>query len=136
MGRRGPKSIYELAAIPANRTATAHDQPATVDKLTPPPDHLQPATKAWWTAVIAHFDLQPHQLRTLQAAAESWDRKEQAREALTVHGLVYTDGKGMVRARPEVAIERDGRVAYLRSLRELNLEVEPPNKFSLRKPWE
>ena len=32
----------------------------------------------------------------------------------------------MIRARPEVQIERDSRIAYLRAIRELDLDVEPP----------
>lgn len=51
-----------------------------------------------------------------------------AREALAKHGLTYTDEKSMIRARPEVAIERDARISYLRSLRELNLETDPPGR--------
>jgi hypothetical protein len=50
---------------------------------------------------------------------EALDRTEQARLALLEHGLVYTEGKGLVRSRPEFAIERDSRFAYLRAMREL-----------------
>jgi hypothetical protein len=64
----------------------------------------------------------------IQAAAESWDRNQQAREALTKHGLTYEDSKGMIRARPEVAIEHDARTSYLCALRELDLQVEPPTR--------
>jgi phage terminase small subunit len=90
----------------------------------PPPDHLTPSTREWWAAIAP--TLEPHQLRTLTAAAESWDRKEQARQALAEHGLSYIDGKGMVRSRPEASIERDNRAAFLRCLHELKLDVEPP----------
>jgi hypothetical protein len=70
----------------------------------------------------------------LQVCAESWNRKEQARLALAQFGLTYLDAKGMVRARPEIMIERDSRIAFLRAMRELDLEKAPPPK--LRKPWE
>lgn len=51
-----------------------------------------------------------------------------AREAISEHGMSYTDGKGMVRARPEVAICRDARTQFLRSLRELGLnDTEDPD---------
>jgi hypothetical protein len=70
-------------------------------------------------------------LCTLQCAAESWDRKEQAREALIEHGLSYPDAKAMLGARPEVAIERDAWAAYLRAMKELALgHVVPPTR-----PW-
>ena len=35
----------------------------------------------------------------------------------------------MVRARPEIAIERDSRIGFLRGLRELDLQVEPPSPY-------
>jgi phage terminase small subunit len=94
----------------------------------PPPNHLQPETAAWWRDVVAEFAFEQHQYRTLQCGAEAFDRKEQARQILAREGLSYTDDKGMIRARPEVAIERDSRNAYLRAMRELNLEhVKPPS---------
>ncbi|TIT81778.1 MAG: P27 family phage terminase small subunit [Mesorhizobium sp.] len=62
------------------------------------------------------------------AAAESWDRKEQARQAIRVHGLSFEDARGNVKARPEVAIERDARVAFLRAMRELDLDAEGPKE--------
>jgi hypothetical protein len=62
----------------------------------------------------------------LTASAEAWDRKEAARLALAEYGLSYTDSKFMVRARPEVAIERDARAAFMRGLQQLKLDVAPP----------
>jgi len=132
MGKRGPKSFAELTTIRAVRSTTRSKPSAD---LPPPPDHLQPATKTWWNAVLEDHELEPHQMRTLQAAAESWDRNQQAREALAQHGLTYTDDKGMIRARPEVAIERDARTSYLRALRELKLDVEPPAANRQQPPW-
>ena len=47
-----------------------------------PPKHLQPATKAWFSSVLAEYSLEPHHVRLLTLAAESWDRCCEAREAL------------------------------------------------------
>lgn len=131
MGDRGPKSFNELDAIARKRVSRSRDRVVTAVN---PPDHLSAETRAWWKQITADFNFEPHQYRTLQAACESWDRKEQARLALLRHGLTYEDAKGMVRARPEIMIERDNRIAYLRALRELDLEKAPPPE--LRKPWE
>src|SRR5437762_586076 len=90
------------------------------------PKHLRSSTRAWFKHVSANFELESHHFRLLQLAAESWDRAEQAREALATHGLVYTDRFGSPRARPEVGIERDCRISFARLLRELDLDVEPP----------
>ncbi len=118
-----------------HRRAIYHDRLENPRDLPPPPTHLQPATKAWWTQILSDWPIGQHELQTLQAAGESWDRCQQAREALAKHGLTYVDCKGMVRARPEVAIERDSRISYLRCMRELDFEnVEPPMTGHL--PWE
>ena len=101
-----------------------------------PPDHLSAASKRWWLEVVEGFALEPHHLRLLELAASAWDRCEQAREALATHGAVYTDKLGQPKARPEVAIERDSRIAFARLLRELGLESAPadaPRPPSLRR---
>lgn len=127
MAKRGRKSATELITLAtvrprlgADREPPAHDVPA-------PPDHLSPATKAWWNKVLQDYEVQDHALRTLQAIAEAWDRKEVARKALAKHGLSYTDDRGIVRPRPEVQIERNAMTTYFRGLREINLKVEPPH---------
>ena len=52
------------------------------------PEHLRPATAAWFDSVVVEFALEAHHYRLLQLAAESWDRGQQAREALEANGLV------------------------------------------------
>ena len=92
-----------------------------------PPKYLAAATKKWWKSVTSRWVLEEHHLRLLTGAATAWDRMEQARALLATHGLTYEDAK-LKRpvARPEVAIERDSRLAFARLLRELDLDVEPP----------
>ena len=74
--------------------------------------------------VLAEYELQPHHVRLLSLAAEAWDRAQQARTALAEHGTTYLDRFGTPRARPEVAIERDSRLAFARILREVDLDGE------------
>jgi phage terminase small subunit len=90
-----------------------------------PPSHLRQPTREWWSSVVGDFDLDPHHVRLLTLAAEAWDRGQEAREALDSHGTTYTDRFGQPRARPEVAIERDSRLAFPRVLRELDLDGLP-----------
>ena len=92
------------------------------------PEHLAPATRRWWAAVLHDYELEAHHVRLLTLAAEAWDRAVAAREALEAHGLTYTDRFGAPKARPEVAIERDSRIAFARLLRELDLDCEPPSE--------
>ena len=93
-----------------------------------PPPHLAPATRRWWVQVRAGWDLEEHHLKLLTLAGEAWDRAGQAREALQKHGLIFVDRFGQPRSRPEVAIERDARLAYARMLRELDLDAAPPQE--------
>lgn len=92
------------------------------------PRHLRKSTAAWWLEVTTDYELEPHHVRLLTLAAESWDRCLQAREAIAKHGLIFVDRFGQPRSRPEVAIERDNRVQFARLLRELQLDVHEPDE--------
>jgi phage terminase small subunit len=93
------------------------------------PRHLSAASRRWYCQVAAEFVLESHHLKVLQAAAESWDRMEQARKEIAVRGLLIDDRFGVPRANPAVNIERDSRTAFLRAVRELDLELEPPKEL-------
>jgi hypothetical protein len=75
---------------------------------------------------VQDFELEPHHVKLLTLAAESWDRCQQARQVLARKGLTYLDRFKQPSARPEVGIERDSRTAFARLLRELDLDTEPP----------
>jgi phage terminase small subunit len=96
------------------------------NELPKPPSHLTPASKSWWQVVVENFELEPHHLKLLQAAAESWDRLQSARAVLDKEGISYLDRFGAPRARPEVAVERDAKIAFARLVRELRLDDIPP----------
>lgn len=91
-----------------------------------PPGHLSKQGKDWWLWVTNEFELEEHHFKLLTAACESWDRTQQARRRLKKYGLTYQDRFGAPRARPEVSIERDNRLAFARLLRELDLDIDPP----------
>jgi hypothetical protein len=92
------------------------------------PAHLRLDTASWWVSVADGYALEPHHLRILTLAAEAWDRGVEAREAIAKHGPVYVDRFAQPRARPEVAIERDSRIAFARLVRELALDVDTPDE--------
>ena len=93
-----------------------------------PPSHLSKSSKDWWLWVTGEFELEPHHLRLLTLAAESWDRGEQARRRLKRQGLTYNDRFGQPRSRPEIGIERDSKILFARLLRELDLDIDPPRE--------
>lgn len=86
-----------------------------------PPAHLSDETKTFWREMVEQYDLKPHHLKLLLAACEAWDEYTTARTAIREKGLTFTPMRGRPMARPEVAIARDARLAFLRALRELNL---------------
>lgn len=106
-----------------------------LNRLPPPPDHLAPETAAWWKSVVADYQLEEHHLRLLQAACESWDTIQKAREAIREHGMTCTDARGIVRARPEIQIERDSKTSFRQLIRELDLDATPPPDQGTRPPY-
>jgi hypothetical protein len=84
---------------------------------------LRPETREWWQTTVESFDLDPHHQKLLRLAAEAWDRCQTAREIIAKEGMVYIDRFKAPRARPEVAIERDSRLAFARLLREVGLDA-------------
>jgi P27 family predicted phage terminase small subunit len=90
------------------------------------PAHLSDASRAWWRSVVREYQLEAHHLRLLQAAAECWDRLQEARQLLARDGLVIGGREGGMRPHPAAAIERDSRIGFARLVRELDLDVEPP----------
>ena len=97
-----------------------------MDESIKSPDHLRPETQVWWRSVVADYFLEPHHVRVLTLAGEAWDTCQQARMVLNEKGLTYEDRFGQPRARPEVSIERDSRIAFSRLVRELRLDDGPP----------
>jgi phage terminase small subunit len=121
-----PISIFaDRAPAPDTRPIFAKDDSNESDifmsqKHKPPP-HLKPTTRDWFSQIVADYDLESHDLKLLILAGESWDRGVEAREALAKHGLTFTDRWGNPKGRPEIAVERDSRIAFARLCRELDL---------------
>ena len=87
------------------------------------PTHLSPASKTWVKGILADYELESHHIRLLIGAAELWDRSQAARKTINSKGAVYTDRWGQPKARPEVSIERESKIAFTRMLRELGLDI-------------
>jgi len=94
----------------------------------PPPGHLSPASAAWWGELVQAFHFEPHHLRLLQAACEAWDQAQEARALVEREGPTYKDRFGQPKAHPAVDIERKSRDSFRLLLRELALDVIPPNE--------
>lgn len=91
-----------------------------------PPSHLSKPAAAWWREVAVEFAADSHHRHLLTLACEALDRCRAARRAIDRHGLTYTDRFGAPRTRPEVAVERDSRLAFARLLAQLGLDEDSP----------
>ncbi len=101
------------------------------------PKHVSPTMRRWMNRVMDEWEIDRAGFKVLLVAAESWDRLQAARKVLTEKGISYVDRFGAPKARPEVAVERDARIAFLRALRELNLEAPKPEPeaLELKRPY-
>ena len=96
-----------------------------------PPRHLRAPTRRWWSNVADEYELEPHHLRLLTLAGETWDRITMAREALLKLGMTYQDRFGAPHSRPEINVERDNKIIFARLVRELALDIDPPAEARL-----
>ena len=104
------------------------------------PQHLSASTRHWFESVCKSYELEPHHLKLLTLAAEAWDRTQQARTIIDSEGITFLDRFDQPKARPEIGIERDSRLAFARLVRELDLDTEatpeasrPPQLHSIRR---
>jgi len=94
-------------------------------QLPPPPAGLSAESREWWTAINASYLLSERELKLLRMAAEAWDDYTKARNVLVDEGQTFLDSRGNPRPRPEIKIVNDSRLAFLKSTRELNLDLAP-----------
>lgn len=74
---------------------------------------------------MEEFDLEAHHVAILTAAAEAFDRKEEARRVIAEEGLVIRDGTGTPIPHPAVQIEDAAAVRMAHLIREIGLDAAP-----------
>jgi hypothetical protein len=95
----------------------------TAPKGPPPPKGLCAEARSLWADVVNEYALAPWQLHVLATAAGAKHDEVTANTVIRDMGSSYETSTGMIHPRPEVAIRRDARVAFLRACRDLGLEV-------------
>jgi phage terminase small subunit len=78
------------------------------------------------------FDLEPHHVAILTAAAEAFDRKEEARRVIAKEGLVVHDGPGASKPHPAVQIEDAAALRMAHLIREIGLDEMPSPDVRVR----
>ena len=79
------------------------------------PAHLSNEAADIWSATVRAFVFAPHELVTLRAALEAWDRSDAARRFLDEHVTTFAERFGQPKARPETMVELHNRAAFLRA---------------------
>jgi hypothetical protein len=94
-------------------------------EATAPPAHLSADGRRLWIDIQSAYQIDdPGGLVLLRVAAEALDRAERCRRLIDEQGEMLTV-RGMPRAHPALAAERDARAAIVRAIRNLNLDLEP-----------
>jgi phage terminase small subunit len=123
------KSQRELQAPPPVRLV----EPMLPVELPAPPLHLSPEAADWWRQTVATYELEPHHLKLLEAAADAWDRLVTARAEVLRDGITVEGVHGK-KQNPAVSIERDARLAFSRIVRELDLDEPMPAPMPYMRP--
>jgi len=100
-------------------------RPTTAFSPPPAPKHLSEEAAALWASVASDFALESHHLSILERACEQLDALRLAQAAVSEHGALV-EGRFGPRPNPAVAMARDATTLYMRALRELGLDFEPP----------
>jgi P27 family predicted phage terminase small subunit len=105
--------------------------PGSATGPTRAPTHLSRGGRRWWRAVVEAYDLETHHLVILTAAAEAWDRKEQARGLIAEEGIVIRNVAGERVTHPAVQVEDTASRRLASLIRDLGLDATPPQDVRL-----
>jgi len=97
------------------------------------PRHISAAGRRLFADVVRGYALEPHHVALLVKACEAYDRAEQARVLIDAEGLVVRSRLGEPRQHPAIPVERDSRAAFMSALKQLGLDIEPPNPSQKRR---
>lgn len=91
------------------------------------PAQLSPEASAWWNKICDGWELDDAALLLLESALECFDRMREAQKILKREGIVIRDRFGQKKQHPATLTERDAKMAMVRNLKALNLDIEPLN---------
>jgi phage terminase small subunit len=99
-----------------------------MEKITVP-NHLQTEGGDFWKSVLSDYELEEaHHLKILESACVCVDRIAQARRKIRKDGGFYKDRWGIPKEHPAQKTERENKILFARLIRELQLDIEPPNE--------
>jgi len=81
------------------------------------PAGLSTAMKRWWQEVVGAHELEPHRLRLLHLACQTWDRFDQARQIIAACKFSQSDNFPPLGGAPGSAAGRPARRARIKIYR-------------------
>lgn len=95
--------------------------------LPAPPKHLSPEAAQWWDKINSGWALDDSALLLLESGLESFDRMRGAQKILKKEGITTVDRYGQTKQHPATITENNAKMMMLRTLKALNLDLEPLN---------
>ena len=96
-------------------------------KIPKPPDYLKKHGRKFWRGVLSDYVIEEtHDLKLLAEASACIDRINDAREEINKSGAYFIDRWKQPKPHPAHGVEKDNKVLLARLLRELKLDIEPP----------
>jgi P27 family predicted phage terminase small subunit len=126
-----PTKPDRRAATNVSQTITRHFVSGLPASPSRAPNHLSRGAKRWWRAIVESYDLEPHHVEILTAAAEAWDRKEEARRLIAEEGLVIRNRSSVPMPHPAVQIEDAAAIRMAHLIRQIGLDAVPAEDVRL-----
>jgi P27 family predicted phage terminase small subunit len=96
-------------------------------KIPKEPKHLKRAGRKLWRGILKDYEItESHDLKLLGEACGCVDRIVEARAEIEKEGAYFTDRWGQPKPHPAHGVEKDNKILLARLLRELSLDLEPP----------
>ena len=103
-------------------------------KFTPPPPRLSKEMRQLWRRYVREYEMEPHQLKLLEASCRAWDTGKAARARAADDGEYFRDRWNQLKEHPGLKTFRDSMTLFARLCRELNFDPEPTYFADLPKP--
>ncbi len=92
-----------------------------------PPPGLSPEAADWWRKIVSTWKFDDAGLLILENGLSAFDRMRQAQAVIAKEGVTILDRFEQPKQHPATQVERDAKATLLRSLKALNLDIEPLN---------
>ncbi len=90
------------------------------------PKYLSKESAKFWNDILKIYRMQPHHLKTFEAACGEWDTAKEARRTVEKEGAYFKDRFGQIKSHPAIQVEQKSKNLFRLLLRELGLDLQSP----------